>query len=422
MGNNLIKFNTEAAQKTFRRGDNYIEPHVSCTSDGKNVKYNRRMNFVDLGLTSGNLWATCNLGASKPEEFGNYYAWGELTTKESYTWDNYKFGVENDPTKYDDYQEQAVLDYCDDVIYVKYGTLDVDSEYLFQMPDFSDFQELITECTWTAEQVNGVSGYRISKNNKSIFMPITGTIYGTQIYEDSFGYWSCQYGNDDNSALALAHDNQDAYIYPWTRVDGMPVRGVAKRKFNYVDLGLTSGTLWADRNYLARTINDTGAYYAWGELKEKDTYTLENYRFAIDNSSQMSKYNNNDEKTTLDDQDDIIIQEIGNGWHMPSVDDITELLDECTFSLDEQVNGLICTGPNNNTIYFPWTSYKDEYGLSIGGWFVLWCNECFSTTPSYDPLYGHVLYGTESYNIDVYGSTVYRANGCPIRPVKYELD
>jgi hypothetical protein len=42
----------------------------------------------------------------------------------------------------------------------------------------------------------------------------------------------------------------------------MPVRGVAKRKFNYVDLGLTSGTLWADRNYLARTINDTGAYYA----------------------------------------------------------------------------------------------------------------------------------------------------------------
>ena len=55
MGNNLIKFNTEADQKTFRRGDNYIEPHVSCTSDGKNVKYNRRMNFVDLGLTSGNL-------------------------------------------------------------------------------------------------------------------------------------------------------------------------------------------------------------------------------------------------------------------------------------------------------------------------------------------------------------------------------
>jgi hypothetical protein len=67
----------------------------------------------------------------------------------------------------------------------------------------------------------------------------------------------------------------------------------------------------------------------------------------------MSKYNNVDGKTTLDDQDDVIIQEVGNDWHMPNTLQIIELLNECTFSLDQQEKGIICTGPNNNTIYFP---------------------------------------------------------------------
>ncbi|MBQ9671399.1 MAG: hypothetical protein IJV34_00915 [Prevotella sp.] len=48
--------------------------------------------FIDLGLPSGLKWATCNVGASKPEEYGNYYAWGETTPKSTYSWDNYKWG------------------------------------------------------------------------------------------------------------------------------------------------------------------------------------------------------------------------------------------------------------------------------------------------------------------------------------------
>ena len=67
---------------------------IGKRSKGGVVRKENYVEYVDLGLPSGTLWATCNLGASSPEEYGDYYAWGETEQKDYYDWDTYKFGEE----------------------------------------------------------------------------------------------------------------------------------------------------------------------------------------------------------------------------------------------------------------------------------------------------------------------------------------
>ena len=128
--------------------------------------------YVDLGLPSGTLWATTNIGANSPEEFGDYFAWGETSPKSSYDWSNYKWcdGSEDKMTKYcanssyGTVDNKKELDFSDDAAYVNWGPG-------WRMPSYDQLVELWDKCKWTRTTRNGVKGYKVSRNGKSLFLP-----------------------------------------------------------------------------------------------------------------------------------------------------------------------------------------------------------------------------------------------------------
>lgn len=125
-------------------------------------------NYVDLGLPSGTKWATCNIGATNPENCGEYYAWGETEHKTSYNEINYKF---YDSSKYAISSEsgKTTLELSDDVAHVKWGGN-------WHIPSYDEFEELKNNCVWTWTTLNGMSGYEVKSltNNNSIFLPAAG--------------------------------------------------------------------------------------------------------------------------------------------------------------------------------------------------------------------------------------------------------
>jgi hypothetical protein len=137
--------------------------------------------WVDLGLPSGTLWATCNVGASSPEDAGDYFAWGETspTPKPKYDWSTYKYanGAYDKLTKYcnkssygnNGYTDsRTTLEKSDDAAYKNWGEG-------WCMPTQAQFQELKEKCTWTWTTRNGKNGYEVKgPNNKSIFLPAAG--------------------------------------------------------------------------------------------------------------------------------------------------------------------------------------------------------------------------------------------------------
>ena len=131
--------------------------------------------WVDLGLPSGTLWATCNVGASKPEYYGDYFAWGETSIKSSYTSSNYIYL--GDPT---------VLPLNKDAANVNWGGK-------WRMPTKAECQELLDNCLWSWEEKNGVEGYMVTSktNNKSIFLPAVDANGDGYDYSGKGGYyWS----------------------------------------------------------------------------------------------------------------------------------------------------------------------------------------------------------------------------------------
>ena len=170
--------------------------------------------YVDLGLPSGLKWATCNVGAKSPEEYGGYYAWGETEEKSSYNWSTYKWcnGSYNTMTKYctDRYEgtvdNKTVLDPEDDVAHVKWGGS-------WRMPTKAEQDELRNKCSWTWTAQNGVNGYRVTgPNGNSIFLPAVGWRGGTVFYHTANGhYWSSSLSNiSDNARLLYFYD--DSYL------------------------------------------------------------------------------------------------------------------------------------------------------------------------------------------------------------------
>jgi hypothetical protein len=159
--------------------------------------------YIDLGLSVK--WATCNVGASKPEEYGDYFAWGEIEPKEVYDWSTYKWcnGSYNNLTKYcTDAQFSTVdgkkqLELSDDAARANWGGS-------WRMPTKEEQRELINNCTWTWTTQNGVNGCKVTsnKNGKSIFLPAAGVCIGSSIYDAGSGgnYWSSSLPGDPTAA------------------------------------------------------------------------------------------------------------------------------------------------------------------------------------------------------------------------------
>ena len=179
--------------------------------------------YVDLALPSGTLWATCNVGADKPEEFGYYYAWGETSTKNSYYSSNYKWynGSDDSFTKYG---EDDVLYLSDDAAYVNWGSN-------WRMPNDYDFRELINTHNTTTEKVtqNGVIGLKITSksNGKSIFLPLAGFINGSTL--NAAGtiayYWSSE-TYDEGSVCYLHIQGGNVTVSSCSRYMGQSIRPV----------------------------------------------------------------------------------------------------------------------------------------------------------------------------------------------------
>ena len=159
---------------------------------------------VDLGLSV--YWGTTNIGASKPEDYGDYYAWGETEPKESYSWSTYKYGTSssgpffkyNTISSYGSVDDKTVLEPEDDVASVKLGGK-------WRMPTDAEWTELRTKCTWTwTTNYNGtgVKGQIVTATNgNSIFLPAAGYRRDTKLYDaGSYGYyWSSSLNTDKPS-------------------------------------------------------------------------------------------------------------------------------------------------------------------------------------------------------------------------------
>ena len=135
---------------------------------------------VDLGLSV--LWASCNLGAKSPEEYGDYYAWGEVKTKEKYTPSTYSY-YNNDLGTY--------ISIGDAIEGSEYDAATVNLGNNYRLPTDSEFEELIEKCEWEWTNINGVKGFKISgSNGNSIFMPATGYFNVQAIREGELQYWT----------------------------------------------------------------------------------------------------------------------------------------------------------------------------------------------------------------------------------------
>ena len=153
--------------------------------------------YVDLGLPSGLLWATCNVGAEVPEGYGDYFAWGETTPKDTYSWSNYRYcnGSNNTLTKYCTYSGYGLLGFIDHRTSLEpsddAATANWGSDW--RMPTKEDFEELYNNTTMTWTQQGGVNGWLFTAaNGNSLFLPAAGCRNdGSLVLAGSRGcYWS----------------------------------------------------------------------------------------------------------------------------------------------------------------------------------------------------------------------------------------
>lgn len=349
-----------------------------------------KVGYVDLGLPSGNLWAECNLGASSPEAYGDYYAWGEVKPKQEYTYPNHKWYKEGAPsqgfTKYNNEDGKMTLEDEDDAVIQNLGNG-------WRTPTLADFRELTNQKLTTIKKttLNGVAGYQITskKNGKSIFIPFAGfkrdEPQTREISADEeVAVCMTNLRRIDNmvyNAWTFAFQNDRIGRYGKLRPDGISIRPVKGPGMpvpnNCVDLGLASGILWGKYNLGTTDPTKPGDYYAWGEIETKKKYA-ENYKFYGKSSLKdgVIKYNRRDGKMVLELEDDAANVILGVGYRIPTKEDWKELLDECKWEaetvtlpeiLDPSQTKFIklwkVTGPNGNSITLPNSNgYKFEKG------------------------------------------------------------
>ena len=185
---------------------------------------NHHPHMIDLGLPSGTLWACCNVGADKPEAYGDYYAWGETNTKSTYSWSTYTHCDGSSSTCHNLGSDIAGTQY--DVAHVKWGGSWV-------MPSKEQQDELRNNCTYEWTTVNGVKGGKFTSkaNGGSMFLPAAGDrSYSDLNYAGSRGdYWS--------STQGPSYTGYAYYLYFYSsgtrtdsdyRYDGRSVRPVSR--------------------------------------------------------------------------------------------------------------------------------------------------------------------------------------------------
>ena len=211
-----------------------ITVHQTCGQNGQVVKAipPEAVQAVDLGLSVK--WANMNVGATNPEGYGDYFAWGETVPKAIYHWiayfDTNDVGITF--TKYNINGGKTVLDPGDDAAHVNWGGS-------WRMPTLAEWQELLDNCTWTWTTQNGINGYKVTSNRAGytdnfIFLPAAGFRYGNCLdnscsyYMGSNGYYlsSSLYENDSKDAWLLGFNSGIHGLDYDVRAYGQSVRPV----------------------------------------------------------------------------------------------------------------------------------------------------------------------------------------------------
>lgn len=358
--------------------------------------------YVDLNLPSGTLWATTNVGANAPEEFGDYFACGKTQPNEFY----------NEGETY----PNSVLLPEDDAATANWGSD-------WQTPTTSQFGELFDEeCTiveWTI--LNGVKGCLIKSKTGpgSIFLPAAGhyeEISSDFIYQNSYGfYWFSDYTNHSvgfyNSKRVVKFGIWSNGTNDLSSVRPVLLKEGEKEVHEYVDLGLPSGTLWATTNVGAHTPEEYGDYFAWGETMPKDDYSLGTYRYCDGDGETMTKYNDTDGSIELMSMDDAATANWGRDWQMPSLAQMQELCDNTTSisTLQNGVYGWLFTASNGNSLFLPAAGFRRGTSGETGSGYY-WSR---SLDTNYDS-YAHDLILSGSINCRGNG----RQFGHSVRPVR----
>ena len=220
----------------IKKFDEFINENIfdgiGKRSKGGIVRKENYVEQVDLGLPSGTIWATCNLGASSPEEYGNYYAWGETKQKDDYDFDNYKFGTEDNYTKYNKKDGKTILDLEDDAANAVLGGK-------WHMPTKEQIQELIDNTTNKVIELNGVKGnlFTSKKNGNTLFFPFSGgktfsKLSGEGLYSSFLSSSLYTPYKDSNYARIFSPNSnyQVASLEISPRFCGISVRGVFEKK------------------------------------------------------------------------------------------------------------------------------------------------------------------------------------------------
>ena len=347
---------------------------------------------VDLGLSVK--WASSNLGASEPEEYGKYYAWAGTTGYASsepydFSWENTPYCNDSNGKSWSKYNSGDVkLESTDDAATVNLGGS-------WRMPTHDEWKDLNTKCKWDWISQNGINGYKVSASNGNwIFLPAAGYRSGTSSYDvGSYGNcWSSQvYSGGVYYAWRVGfysgYRSPDNYDYRYRGFSVRPVYGPREPMPEAVDLGLS--VKWASFNLGASKPEEYGKYYAFADTKgyTKDdasySFSWENTPYCTDpsnptNSSSWSRYNTGD--AGLGSCDDAATVNLGGSWRMPTYDEWKELNDNCTWEWDDQKKGYNVSASNGNSIFLPAAGYR--YGTSsnyVGSLGYYWSSQVSSS-------------------------------------------
>ena len=226
----------DPSDNTNNNGTNTDQNDGNSNTGSDNATDTNGHDYVDLGLSSGTKWATCNVGATKPEEYGDYYAWGETEPKTTYDWSTYKWcnGDYDTQTKYctdssyGTVDNKTVLELADDAARANWGGA-------WRMPTDGEWRELLDECTWEWKNAykGTTAGYLVTSkiNGNSIFLPAAGYLY----YDDLFRagiygeYWSSSLdARYPNVAWLVFFCSDDVFDSNYDRCYGRSVRPVFK--------------------------------------------------------------------------------------------------------------------------------------------------------------------------------------------------
>lgn len=250
---------------------------------------------IDIGLSAK--WSSCNLGTYWPDEYGHYYAWGEIGTKEDYSWETYKWcnGHYNDLTKYctsswyGTVDHKSILDLEDDVAHDELGGS-------WRMPTSSEVSELIatrnnSSYEWEWKSLNGHNGWQITYlvNNQRIFLPAAGRRDGTSLEFDDTGgfYWYTSvytYTGESDKAWFVCFMNTGMGVAAVSRCRGQTVRPVKNKGLE--DEIITDGAFTGDANSLSMT---TASGITISQLKNSGN----NCNTSFNTVSTLRVYKNN---------------------------------------------------------------------------------------------------------------------------------